>query len=337
VFISNEDLFIVRTQVGIIGAGPAGLLLSHLLHAHGIESVVLERRSQAYVEARVRAGMLEWGTAELLKRVGLGERMVRQGMIHGGFGLVLNGRINRLDLDDLTGGKSVTIYGQGELVKDMIQARMAVGAPPLFEATPTGIDNLDGDLPTIRFLHCGNACELTCDFVAGCDGYHGISRRSLPSGSVREFVQDYPLAWLGILAKAPVFAKELVYSPHERGFSLFSMRSPELSRAYLQCVPGEDLANWPDERIWSELRARLECDDGKTLCEGPIVSKNVTAMRSFVVEPMQYGRLFLAGDAAHVVPPSAAKGLNAAVADVALLAGALPKFYRQGKREACDH
>jgi len=323
----------MRAQVGIIGAGSAGLLLSHLLHMAGIESVVLERQSRPYVESRIRAGQLEWGTTELLKQAGLGERMVREGMVHRGFILVLDGHPHRIDLADLTDGKTVTVYGQNELIKDMIQARLTAGGTLVFDAEITRIDELDGDRPIIRFTHQGECLELECDYVAGCDGFHGISRQCLPAGSFREFTQDYPVAWLGILAKAPIFSRELVYSPHEQGFSLFSMRSPELSRAYLQCAPDEKLVNWPDDRIWSELHHRLESADGRTLCEGPIIDKSITTIRSYVVEPMQYGRLFLAGDAAHIVPPSAAKGLNAAVADAAVLSKALKAYYGRGDRE----
>ncbi len=323
----------MHTQVCIIGAGPAGLLLSHLLHLQGIESVVLEKRSREHVEGRVRAGMLEWATAELLKQVGLGERMRREGMVHDGFTLVIDGHPHRIDLADLTGGRNVTIYGQAEVVKDMIQARLAAGGALLFEAEPTAIEHLDGERPVITFTHRGETTTLHCDHVAGCDGFHGISRQCLPAGIAQSYSHSYPLAWLGILAEAPVYTGELVYSPHQNGFSLFSMRTPQLSRAYLQCAPGADLADWPDDRIWHELHTRLEASDGKVLSEGPIVQKSVTVMRSFLVTPMQHGRLYLAGDAAHIVPPSAAKGLNAAVADVVLLSRALHAHYQRGDRE----
>ena len=323
-----------RTQVAIIGAGPAGLLLSHLLHMQGIESVLIELRSRSYVESRIRAGQLEWGTVELLKRAGLGARMLKEGLRHDGFTLVLDSQPHRIDLADLTQGKSVTIYGQSELVKDLIRTRLEAGGRILFGGHVHSIEGIDIGSPVIQFTHDGERRELACDYVAGCDGFHGICRPLLPQASTRVFAQEYPLAWLGILAQAPVFAKELVYSPHERGFSLFSMRTPMVSRAYLQCMPSEDLSAWPDERIWRELHVRLEANDGRILNDGPIMQKSITRMRSLVVDPMQHGRLFLAGDSAHIVPPSAAKGLNAAVADAAVLSRALGNFYRHGSAKA---
>jgi p-hydroxybenzoate 3-monooxygenase len=324
----------MRTQVGIIGAGPSGLLLSHLLHLQGIASIVIEDRSRSYVEERIRAGVLEQGTVDLLNASGVGERMRRQGMVHHGLDLLFDGKRHRIDLTELSGGKSVTVYGQHEVVKDLIQARLDVQGHILFEARDATLHDFDGQSttrqPSIRFRINGTDEEVECDYIAGCDGFHGVSRPSIPRGVIREFERSYPFAWLGILAQAKPAADELIYAHHERGFALFSMRSPTITRLYLQCAPDEDIAQWSDDRIWSELHTRLETDDGWKLNEGPVTQKGVTPMRSFVAEPMQYGKLFLAGDAAHIVPPTGAKGMNSAVADVQILAHAFDALYRDG-------
>jgi p-hydroxybenzoate 3-monooxygenase len=328
----------MRTQVGIVGAGPAGLLLSHLLHLQGIESVIVEARSRAYVEARVRAGVLEQGTVDLLTETGLGERLHREGLVHRGIALRFAGRNHRIDFADLTGGKTITVYGQHEVVKDLIAARLAAGARILFDVTDAALHHLDGPRHTIRYRDVDGASrEIACDFIAGCDGSHGICRRSIPAGALRLYEREYTFAWLGILAESRPVSEELIYTHHERGFALFSMRAPTITRLYLQCAPDEDLDEWPDQRIWAELHARLE-DAGSdlTLHEGPILQKGVTTMRSLVVEPMRYERLFLAGDAAHIVPATGAKGLNLAVADVRVLARALAHFYASGREDALD-
>jgi p-hydroxybenzoate 3-monooxygenase len=319
---------VTRTQVAIVGAGPAGLTLAQLLHVAGIDSVVLEDRSREYVEARIRAGVLEHDVAELLAEAGVGERMRREGLVHTGVELQSGRERQRIAFDELT-GKSIVVYGQTEVVKDLIAARLDSGHPLLFEVDDVALHELESERPRVRYVHDGTEDELECDFVAGCDGFHGISRPSIPDGVLRAFHREYPYGWLGILAAVPPSSDELIYAHTESGFALLSMRSPELSRLYLQCAPDEDLEGWPDERIWEELQARLGVD-GWALREGPILEKGVTPMRSFVVEPMQWGRLFLAGDAAHIVPPTGAKGLNLAVRDVAALAEALVAWYRDG-------
>ena len=325
----------MRSQVGIVGAGPAGLLLSHLLHLEGTASVVLEIRSRDYVEKRIRAGVLEQGTVDLLIESGVGDRMRREGMVHHGIELRFGGRGRRIALSELTGGRAIMVYGQHEVVKDLIKARLDAGGQIRFAVEDVSVHDFDTAKPRIRFRHHGQAQELACDFIAGCDGFHGVCRPSIPEGALAVYDRDYPFAWLGILADAPPSSQEIVYANHERGFALHSMRSPAITRLYLQCAPDEDLAEWPDERIWKELQARLALE-GWTLTEGPILEKAITAMRSFVVEPMQCGRLFLAGDAAHIVPPTGANGLNLAVADVRILARALTEFYRSGRTDPLD-
>jgi p-hydroxybenzoate 3-monooxygenase len=316
-----------RTQVGIVGAGPAGLVLALLLRQRGIESVVLETRSRAYCEQRIRAGVLEQGTVDLLNANGVGARMRREGLVHGGIYLRFKGRSHHIDFPALT-GKTITVYGQHEVVKDLIAAHVASGAPLEFEVQDVRLAGIDGERPSIRYRDAhGGEHELACDYVAGCDGFHGISRESIPSSALTAYERTYPFAWLGILSSSPPVCEELIYAHHARGFALFSQRSPAVQRMYLQCAPDEDLATWPDERIWAELHRRLAGEDPPPLIEGEITQKGVTAMRSFVVEPMQYGRLFLAGDAAHIVPPTGAKGMNLAVADVAVLAQALGAHY----------
>jgi p-hydroxybenzoate 3-monooxygenase len=317
-----------RTQVAIVGAGPAGLTLAQLLHGAGIDSVVLEARSREYVEARIRAGVLEHDVAELFVQAGVGERLRREGLVHTGVELQSGRERHRIAFDELT-GRTIVVYGQTEIVKDLIAARLETGRPLLFEAGDVSLHDLETERPRVRYVHEGSEEELECEFVAGCDGFHGVSRPSIPAGVLREFRREYPYGWLGILAAVAPSSDELVYAHTERGFALLSMRSPELSRLYLQCAPDEDLALWPDERIWEELQHRLGVD-GWTLHEGEILEKGVTPMRSFVVEPMQWRRLYLAGDAAHIVPPTGAKGLNLAVRDVAALAEALVSWYRDG-------
>jgi len=323
----------IRTQVGIVGAGPAGLLLSQLLHLEGIESVVIETQTRKHVEERNRAGVLEQGTVDLLNAAGAGERMRHEGLVHHGIELLFNRRAHRIDLHELTGGRAITVYAQHEVVKDLIRTRLDAGGQILFEVSDVGLNGLDSAAPRIRFQHAGAPCELVCDYVAGCDGFRGISRPSIPAGVLRFYEHVYPFAWLGILAEAAPASQELIYANHERGFALLSMRSPSVSRLYLQCAPEEDSALWPDEKIWEELRRRFTTDAGFQLNEGPIVQKSVTAMRSFVTEPMQYGSLFLAGDAAHIVPPTGAKGMNLAVADVRIMARALARRYQNGSSD----
>jgi p-hydroxybenzoate 3-monooxygenase len=320
----------MRTQVGIIGAGPAGLMLAHLLLLEGIESVVLEARSRDYVESRVRAGVLEQGTADLLNAKGLGDRLRREGLVHRGIELRFGGRRHRIDLSDLTGGRAIYIYGQQEVVKDLISARLGAGGRIFFEVENVRLTGIDSLRPVILYRQDDQETQLACDFIAGCDGYHGVSRNSIPSGVLRSYSHVFPFGWLGILAAVAPSTEELIYAHHERGFALHSLRSPKISRLYLQVPPEEDIAGWPDARIWEELRLRLGTDDGWTLTEGPVLEKGITSLQSFVVEPMQYGRLFLAGDAAHIVPATGAKGLNLAVHDVRVLAEALAAWYRSG-------
>jgi p-hydroxybenzoate 3-monooxygenase len=322
----------IRTQVGIVGAGPAGLTLAHLLHLQGIESVVLERHSREYVETRVRAGVLEQGTVDILCNSGVGERLKREGLQHGGVELRFDGKGHRIDFRELV-GKSITVYAQQEVVKDLIAARLSYGAPLHFEAEVTGVEGYDAK-PKIQYQRDGESHEISCDFIAGCDGFHGICRRTLPDGQLLIDERHYPFSWLGILARVPPASHELIYNYHERGFALLSMRSPEISRLYLQCAADEDLNNWPDDRIWQELRARMATRDGFVLKDGPIFQKGITPMRALVASPMQFGKLFLLGDAAHIVPPTGAKGLNLAVADVRVLTRGLVEFYKHKKHEA---
>ncbi|MGH9678750.1 MAG: 4-hydroxybenzoate 3-monooxygenase, partial [Candidatus Acidiferrales bacterium] len=320
----------MRTQIGIVGAGPAGLLLSHLLHLEGIESVILERHSRKYIEERVRAGVLEQGTVDILVQSGVGERLQREGLVHHGIELRFNRRGHRIDMYELTGGKAITVYAQHEVVKDLVAARLAAGGKIIFEVSDVSVHGFDGSNPSIRFRAGGQDEELPCDSIAGCDGFHGVCRPSIPASSLTEFDHEYPFGWLGILAHAPPSSKELIYCNSERGFALFSMRTPEISRLYIQVPNEEDINEWPDDRIWSELQERAAVDGNWKLTEGPIFQKNIAGLRSYVVEPMQYGKLFLAGDAAHIVPATGAKGLNLAVADVRVLAKAFAEFYASG-------
>lgn len=324
------------TQVGIVGSGPAGLLLSQLLALNGVESVVIESRSREYCETRVRAGVLEYGTVELLKQAGAGERLEREGLQHEGVYLRVRGEDHHIDFRDLTGGRTITVYAQQEVVKDLIALRLARDNNIIFDVENATLNGIDGAKPSIRYEKNLQENEIRCDFVAGCDGFHGVSRNSIPEGVLTAFDKTYPFAWLGILARVAPSSDELVYASHERGFALLSMRTPDISRMYLQCEPDEDIETWSDERIWSELKARLATNGGWTLKEGPVLQRGVTGMRSFVVEPMQFGSLYLAGDSAHIVPPTGAKGLNLAAADVRVLAQSFVSFYRDRQRGLLD-
>jgi len=336
----------MRTQVGIVGGGPAGALLSHLLHLQGIESVVLEFRGREEVETAVRAGVLEDATAELLRETGVGERMDQKGAVHEGIELRFGGHGHRIDFADLTGGRKIVVYGQQEVVKDLYTARLSAGGKIIFEAAATGLQDLDTPQPKIRFrrgakldLDAGeirfrddtNEEEITCDFVVGADGFFGPCRSFIPDEVRKEHVWTYPFGWFGILVEGPPSTEELIYTLHERGFALVSTRSPEVQRLYFQCDPNDKVDNWPDERIWEEMQTRLATDDGWTLKEGSIFQKDLVQMRSFICEPMQHGRLFLAGDAAHIVPPTGAKGMNLAVSDVRVLVRGLIEFYLSGR------
>jgi p-hydroxybenzoate 3-monooxygenase len=326
----------MRTQVGIVGAGPAGLMLGHLLHRRGIDSVIVEDRGRDHVIERVRAGVLEQGTVDLMRETGVGARLDAEGLRHEGIYIAFGGQRHRIDLARLTGGRAITVYGQNEVVKDLIAARETTGRALYFDATRVAVHDIASCTPRLTFEADGSEHTVTCDVIAGCDGFHGICRPSIPPDHLHIYEREYPFAWLGILANAPPSSEELVYSLHERGFALFSMRSPSVTRLYLQCAPDEDIAAWSDDRIWEELRTRLSTADGWKPNEGAITQKGVTPMRSFVAEPMQYGNLFLAGDAAHIVPPTGAKGLNLAVADVWRLARALGEFYDKGSRRLLE-
>jgi len=325
----------MRTQIGIIGAGPAGLLLAHLLRRTGIDCVILENRSRAEIEGTIRAGVLEHWVVELMNELGLGERMMREGRPDTGVTFQFLGQRHHLDFVELT-GKQITVYAQHEVIKDLVAARLKAGGAIEFSVSETKLHDIDGDAPRITYRDAkGNPQELRCDFIAGCDGFHGPSRQAIPERARNEFVIDYPWGWLGILAEAPRSWHELIYSNHDRGFALLSTRSPEVQRIYIQCDPKDPIEAWPDDRIWAEMQARLAFPGWK-LVEGPIFQKNIVALRSFVCETMQYGQLFLAGDAAHIVPPTGAKGLNLAAADVYFLARALEASYKKGDKSLLE-
>ncbi|WP_132542828.1 4-hydroxybenzoate 3-monooxygenase [Plasticicumulans lactativorans] len=327
----------MRTQVAIIGAGPAGLLLSQLLHLQGIESIVLESRSRDAIEGTIKAGILEQGTIDLMNAIGAGERMMKEGFVHEGIRLRFDGREERIDFPELTGGRKVMIYAQHEVIKDLVQVRLDTGADIRFEVSEVSVHELGGTRPQVRFRdRDGVLRRIDCDFIAGCDGTQGVSRPSIPAGELSIYERLYPFGWFGILCKAPPSSDELIYAHHERGFVLVSTRSPEVQRMYFQCDPTDKVENWSDDRIWAEFNARLGSRDGWKLQEGPIFHKVIVGMRSQVVEPMRYGRLFLAGDAAHVVPPTGAKGLNLAAADVRVLARALTHYYATGRTDLLD-
>ncbi len=326
----------MKTQVAIVGAGPAGLLLSHLLHLDGIASVLIETRTREEIEATIRAGVLEQGTVDLLAQSGVGERMKREGFRHEGIYLRFRGTSHRIALTELT-GRAITVYAQHEVIKDLVAARLAAGGQILFGVKDAALYDLDSSSPKVRFHHEGKVKEIEADFVAGCDGFHGVSRPSIPSRHRHEFTRSYPFGWFGILVEAPPSTEELIYAHHERGFALVSTRSPQIQRLYFQCDPADPVKNWPDARIWEELHTRLEGSDGWKLAEGRIFQKGIIAMRSFVVEPLRYGRLLLAGDAAHIVPPTGAKGLNLAVNDVRVLSQALVSYYRGNETLLTDY
>jgi p-hydroxybenzoate 3-monooxygenase len=321
----------LNTQVAIIGAGPSGLLLGQLLHNAGIQTVILERQSADYVAGRIRAGVLEQGMVDLLREAGVSQRMDREGLVHDGFALALDGQLTPIDLKALTGGQSVMVYGQTEVTRDLMAARAEAGATTLYEVRDVQPHDLKSDRPWLTFEHQGQAFRLECDYIAGCDGFHGVARQSIPPESLTIFERVYPFGWLGILADTPPVHEELVYAKHPRGFALCSMRSPTRSRYYLQVPADEDLEQWSDARFWEELKRRLPAALAEQLVTGPSIEKSIAPLRSFVVEPMQYGRLFLLGDAAHIVPPTGAKGLNLAASDVSTLLRILLKVYREGR------
>ncbi|MFJ1878154.1 4-hydroxybenzoate 3-monooxygenase [Streptomyces chartreusis] len=326
----------MRTTVGIIGGGPAGLLLARLLHRAGIDCVVLEARTREYVEARQRAGMLEQGTVDALREADAAERLTAEGLVHQGIELRFDRERHHIDFPALTGGRTVTIYAQTEIVKDLVALQLADGPPLLFEAEALAVEEPESAMPAVRFVHEGREHTLTCDWIAGCDGFHGIARDAFPAGAGRSYAHEYPYSWLGVMAEVAPSGDELIYARGERGFALHSMRSPSVSRLYLQVPNGTAPDDWPDESIWDELAARFAIDGDWTLERGPITAKSVTSMRSYVHEPMRHGRLLLAGDAAHIVPPTGAKGLNLAVSDVRVLARALIELHRTGDTQLMD-
>lgn len=326
----------LKTQVAIIGAGPSGLLLGQLLHNAGIQTLVLERQSAEYVQGRIRAGVLEQGMVDLLREAGVSQRMDAEGLVHDGFDIALNGQLTSVDLKALTGGQTVMIYGQTEVTRDLMAARAAAGAITLYEASDVQPHDLKSEQPWLTFEHEGQAYRLECDYIAGCDGFHGVARQSIPAQALKVFERVYPFGWLGVLADTPPVHTELVYAKHTRGFALCSMRSPTRSRYYLQVPVEEKLEDWADERFWDELKSRLPSSLAEQLVTGPSIEKSIAPLRSFVVEPMQYGRLFLLGDAAHIVPPTGAKGLNLAASDVSTLFRILLKVYREGRLDLLE-
>ena len=326
----------MRTQVAIIGAGPSGLLLGQLLHKYGIDNVVLEHHTPSYVLERIRAGVIEQGAADLLDEAGVGARLHREGLVHDGTQICVEGVRHRIDFKALT-GKAVTVYGQTEITRDLMEARAEVDAPSIYEAYDVGLHDFSGIHPRVTYRHDGKNGEITCDFIAGCDGFHGVSRKTVPPGAIKNFERVYPFGWLGLLSDTPPVSDELIYIRHQLGFALCSMRSPTRSRYYLQCSLAEDVDAWPDERFWEELRLRLDDEARSALVTGPSLEKSIAPLRSFVAEPMRFGRLFLAGDASHIVPPTGAKGLNLAASDVYYLSQALVEFYRDKSAAGLDH
>lgn len=326
----------MRTQVAIIGAGPAGMLLGQLLHRHGIDNVILERKDRDYVLARIRAGVLEQGTVGLLEEVGVTERLHHEGLIHDGIELLFGGVRHRIDLKCASGGKVVTVYGQTEVTRDLMEARDKAGLTTVYDAADVSLHDFDTDHPVVRYIKDGARRELACDFIAGCDGFHGVSRQSAPSGAIRTFERVYPFGWLGLLSETPPVSPELIYANHERGFALCSMRSMHRSRYYVQCSLDEHVDQWPDDKFWDELKRRLDQEAADKLVTGPSIEKSIAPLRSFVAEPMRFGRLFLAGDAAHIVPPTGAKGLNLAASDAHYLAQALREFYDEKSSAGID-
>jgi p-hydroxybenzoate 3-monooxygenase len=326
----------LRTKVAIIGAGPAGMLLGQLLHSYGIDNIILERKDRDYVLARIRAGVLEQGTVGLLEKLGITERLHREGLIHDGIELLFGGVRHRIDLKQASGGQIVTVYGQTEVTRDLMDARVKAGLTTIYDAENVSLHDFDGDSPQVRYVKDGVSHEISCDFIAGCDGFHGASRQSVPAGAVKTFERIYPFGWLGLLSDTPPVSPELIYTNHERGFALCSMRSPTRSRHYVQCALDEKVEDWSDDRFWDELRSRLDPEAAEALVTGPSIEKSIAPLRSFVAEPMRFGKLFLAGDAAHIVPPTGAKGLNLAASDVHYLSQALREFYDEKSSAGID-
>ena len=326
----------MRTQVAIIGAGPSGLLLGQILSRAGISTLILERQSADHVLGRIRAGVLEQGTIDLLEAAGVGQRLQRQGLVHGGFELLFKGARHRIDLQALTGGRQVMVYGQTELTRDLMEARAAAGQPSVYQASELSIHDFDGQQPRVRYVSQGRQHELACDFIAGCDGFHGVCRASVPRGAITEYEKVYPFGWLGLLADVPPVSPELIYANTERGFALCSMRSTSRARYYLQCPLTDTLSQWTDQAFWAELKNRLDPQAREQLVTGPAIEKGIAPLRSFVAEPMRFGRLFLAGDAAHIVPPTGAKGLNLAASDINYLSAALREFYQDRSSAGID-
>jgi p-hydroxybenzoate 3-monooxygenase len=327
----------VRTKVAIIGAGPAGMLLGQLLHSYGIDNVILERKDRDYVLARIRAGVLEQGTVGLLEKLGITERLHHEGLIHDGIELLFGGVRHRIDLKQASGGKVVTVYGQTEVTRDLMDAREAAGLTTIYDADNVSLHDFDGGTPSVRYEKDGVTHEVTCDFIAGCDGFHGASRQAIPASAVQTYERVYPFGWLGLLSDTPPVSPELIYTNHARGFALCSMRSPTRSRYYVQCSLDEKVENWTDAMFWDELRRRLDKEAAESLVTGPSLEKSIAPLRSFVAEPMRFGKLFLAGDAAHIVPPTGAKGLNLAASDVHYLSMALREFYDENSSAGLDN
>jgi p-hydroxybenzoate 3-monooxygenase len=326
----------LRTQVAIIGSGPAGLLLGQLLHLYGIDNVILERKDRDYVLARIRAGVLEQGTVDMLDEAGVAGRLHKEGLVHGGVELSFGGQRHRIDMKTATGGKTVTVYGQTEVTRDLMDARDAEGLTTIYDTADVSLHDFDGDRPRVRYTQNGVSHDITCDFIAGCDGFHGVSRQSVPADTLATFERAYPFGWLGILSDTPPVSPELIYTSHPRGFALCSMRSPMRSRYYVQCALDDRVDNWPDAKFWDELKRRVDPEAADHLVTGPSIEKSIAPLRSFVAEPMRFGRLFLAGDAAHIVPPTGAKGLNLAASDVRYLSLALREFYADGSHAGID-